>query len=727
MFGSRAISAAAIVAAMLIGSPPQANAADQRYIIKFTPGAASDVRAAFGARGIAIVRYLGPQSAAAAYIPEAALAGLRNHPSIEYIEKDPVRYPMGEVSPYGIALVQADRVADDNAHNRTICIIDSGYDLGHADLAGNMVTGTSDPGGAGYWDNDGCGHGTHVTGTVAAQSGNDTGVIGTINGGANLHIVKVFDAACTFTYSSDLINALNACEANGANIVSMSLGCTGQGCYSELEAAAFQAAYDIGLLSVASAGNSSNTSYSYPASHDSVISVAAVDSAMNHVSFSQQNDQVELAAPGLIVRSTVPVGTGMEESVVVSSDAYEGKAMVGSPDASASGELIDCGYGDSVCANAAGRICLMQRGGSAQFNAKVLNCQDGGGVGAVIYNNDDGLIWGTLSGTPAAIPSVGISATDGAILHGRLGELVTVNTTSGGHYEYKNGTSMAAPHVSGVAALIWSQNPSASNQAVRDALNLTALDLGIPGPDNYYGSGLVQAEHALDCLLKSNCTRPNTPPRAAFTVSCAGLVCDLDASGSSDLEGASTSYSWDFGDGPTNATGQFSSHTYASSGTYTATLTVTDNGGAADSSSQAVMVSDNSEPPVASFTYVCSGKRCAFDGRGSTDDFGIVDYTWEFGDGSTLSGINQIPTHSYVSHGNYTVTLTVSDAESGSGNGSAELHVKRRGDTSGSSGGGDTGDGGDSGSGGSEKGRKKCTDGIDNDGDGLIDGDDPDC
>ena len=56
--------------------------------------------------------------------------------------------------------------------------------------------------------------------------------------------------------------------------------------------------YQDGMLLIAAAGNGGNTAKSYPASYDSVISVAAVDSEGDHVSFSQINDQVELAAPG---------------------------------------------------------------------------------------------------------------------------------------------------------------------------------------------------------------------------------------------------------------------------------------------------------------------------------------------------------------------------------------------------------------------------------------------
>jgi uncharacterized protein YbcV (DUF1398 family) len=59
---------------------------------------------------------------------------------------------------------------------------------------------------------------------------------------------------------------------------------------------------------------------------------------------------------------------------------------------------------------------------------------------------------------------------------------------------------MAAPHVSGAAALIWSAFPALSKVEIRDALDATALDLGDPGRDVYYGFGLVQAKDALDYL-----------------------------------------------------------------------------------------------------------------------------------------------------------------------------------------------------------------------------------
>ena len=59
---------------------------------------------------------------------------------------------------------------------------------------------------------------------------------------------------------------------------------------------------------------------------------------------------------------------------------------------------------------------------------------------------------------------------------------------------------MATPHVSGVAALIWSFNPAWSNVQIRTALQATAQDLGSPGRDTSYGFGLVQAKAALEYL-----------------------------------------------------------------------------------------------------------------------------------------------------------------------------------------------------------------------------------
>ncbi len=89
----------------------------------------------------------------------------------------------------------------------------------------------------------------------------------------------------------------------------------------------------------------------------------------------------------------------------------------------------------------------------------------------------------------------------------------------------------------------------------------------------------------------------NQSPTATFTHDCSGLTCDFDGTGSSDPDGEIVEYDWDFGDGNTD-TGATPSHTYAEEGTYTVTLTVTDNGGATDTHDDDVSVSEPSGPDV---------------------------------------------------------------------------------------------------------------------------------
>lgn len=78
-------------------------------------------------------------------------------------------------------------------------------------------------------------------------------------------------------------------------------------------------------------------------------------------------------------------------------------------------------------------------------------------------------------------------------------------TGSQGNYGTMSGTSMASPHVAGVAALVWSHHPSCSAQQIRDALNATAEDLGSAGRDVRFGYGLVQTKDAVDYITANGC------------------------------------------------------------------------------------------------------------------------------------------------------------------------------------------------------------------------------
>ncbi|TQV81518.1 S8 family serine peptidase [Aliikangiella coralliicola] len=499
-FFKKSVAASLVISACAAG----AVTAEQRYMIKFkdsldgnpTTLSAQTTRAQRNSQRIQqlggiVKRRLVSDNIIAAEMSESQLAQLEASGVIEYYEIDPIRrliapmaaddiVPLAEQTPYGITMVQAGQVSDANTANRKVCITDTGFAPNHEDLrpytASNISGDDNDGNGndTGDWHNDGHGHGTHVAGTVAGIGGNGVGVVG-VNPSdlVGLHIVKVFNDSGNWAYGSDLVAAVNQCVNAGAQVISMSLGGSGS---SNAEANAFQNALNNGVLSIAASGNSGsasgNDAFSYPASYDAVMSVGALDSSKQIANFSQKNSQVELAAPGVSVLSTLP-------------------------------------------------------------------------------NNQ---------------------------------------------YASWNGTSMATPHVSGVAALVWSHYTNCSATQIRSALNNSAEDLGSSGRDQAYGYGLVRAKAAYDYLAANSCGGGNQSPTASFTDSCTALACSFDGSASSDPDGTIASYAWDFGDGATG-TSASANHTYASAGTYTVQLTVTDNDGASNTTSKSVTVSDGTGGP----------------------------------------------------------------------------------------------------------------------------------
>ncbi len=157
---------------------------------------------------------------------------------------------------------------------------------------------------------------------------------------------------------------------------------------------------------------------------------------------------------------------------------------------------------------------------------------------------------------------------------------------------------------------------------------------------------------------------PNVPPVASATASCSVNVCTFDGSASNDPDGTIASYDWTFGDGSQHGAAATMSHAYTTGGTYTATLTVTDDRGA--TTSQTVTVNPASPPnlpPVAAYSPVCTALACTFDASTSFDpDGSVVSYAWDFGDGQTATG--QVVSHTFSSAATYPVQLTVTDNSS---------------------------------------------------------------
>ena len=483
-----------------------------RVIVAYKPGTVQQIRQAVASARGSVALEIHGMDAMAVNVPSQAIRGLARNPNVAYVEEDVKRYPFGtgwtpsaapyqsgQKVPYGIKMVQADQLSDGSAGTRTVCIIDSGYQLSHEDLAQNNVNGTN-VSGTGLWSTDESGHGTHVAGTIAAMNNSGVGVVGVApNKALKLHIIKVFGAD-GWAYTSTLTSAAQLCKTAGANIISMSLGGSFK---SRTEETAFASLLSGGILPIAAAGNGGNSTTSYPAGYASVVSVAAVDENEAWATFSQYNKDVEISGPGVNVLSTVPMGSGKESGLTVGATAYQPGGMDGSPVKTATAPLFDFGSGVAVNQNAAGKICLISRGADS-FAVLVSNCQASGGVGAVVYNNVAGGFGGTLGTTITNIPSVTASDTEGAAMKGQIGQNATVAVTAT-NYAFFDGTSMATPHVSAVAALVWSYQTNCSATQVRNALNATAKNLGPAGRDTKFGWGLVQAVAAKNRLTNGKC------------------------------------------------------------------------------------------------------------------------------------------------------------------------------------------------------------------------------
>ena len=162
----------------------------------------------------------------------------------------------------------------------------------------------------------------------------------------------------------------------------------------------------------------------------------------------------------------------------------------------------------------------------------------------------------------------------------------------------------------------------------------------------------------------------NQPPVASLTEAASIIngqeTVAFDASPSYDLDGTIVTYTWNFGDG-TAATGITTTHSYTGSGFYNVTLSVSDDDGATDEYVHSIQVTNvDITPPSASITVTTEtgniDETISFDGSKSyKSDGSIVSYSWDFGDGTTATGVKV--DHSYKDNGVYTVTLTIIDDE----------------------------------------------------------------
>lgn len=257
-------------------------------------------------------------SALAVELPQAALAALTRDPAVKTIEPDAIATISASedelAASWGVDHIDAEQTwsaetgAGVTGAGIDVAVIDTGIDKEHPDLAGAVVGGISflNNGVTSTKYRDDNGHGTHVAGTIGARD-NGTGVVG-VAPQVRLYAVKVLDRTGS-GYYSDIIAGIDWAISKKVDIINMSLG--GPADLDSLKAVCDKA-YNSGIVVVAAAGNDGGVlgedTVGYPAHYESVIAVAATDNTDLRAYFSSTGPAVEISAPGVGIKSTIPGG-----------------------------------------------------------------------------------------------------------------------------------------------------------------------------------------------------------------------------------------------------------------------------------------------------------------------------------------------------------------------------------------------------------------------------------
>jgi len=267
----------------------------------------------------------------------------------------------------------------------------------------------------------------------------------------------------------------------------------------------------------------------------------------------------------------------------------------------------------------------------------------------------------TMTGGPAVVAGLDVAATAGTI----------IDTNASGTRILNGELTMNSPNAVSGGSISWTFNYMASTSPGTYTIYAAALSGNGNGGTSGDGTGTT----SLQITVAPPSNQPPTAMISGPTTGLVGMAVTFNGSGSTDPDGTIVSYDWDLGDGSMD-TGESVTHSYATTGSYDVTLTVTDNSGNTDSTTLTITIAASNVPPVAVISGPSNGTEgvpVSLNGSGSSDADGtIVSYEWDFGDGSAGSG--ETVSHTYVA-GAYTVTLTVTDDMGATGEATMNISI----------------------------------------------------
>jgi thermitase len=311
---------AAACAATVLATAPSCAAADTNsVIVKLRPHASHRKLAQAGmGRTIAPIAGTGARLVRVAGDPAAVAARLARTRGVRWAEPNLVVHALRAPGDarwrelYGVQRIGAPAFWEANGLGTfpatggvPVGIVDTGIDAGHEDLAGKVsACGAAADGRVTDGEcTDSEGHGTHVAGTIGALADNRVGVVG-VAFSSPLIVCRALGGADGSGTVADVAACIRWAHDRGAKVISMSLGGPSSHTLAEAAKSAYARGGRSGSLLVAAAGNDGDSTIEYPAGLDQVVSVAAIDARDNVAPFSNENADVELAAPGVDILST---------------------------------------------------------------------------------------------------------------------------------------------------------------------------------------------------------------------------------------------------------------------------------------------------------------------------------------------------------------------------------------------------------------------------------------